>query len=220
MAAAETERKTLQLQMLDLESEVIFEFEELEAELLHLRTATEEMGRQLKESEQKRCAPCDPWAAADQCPFYHDALIFNPHSIHSFCCFYCRGSGAGTSARLGAADTADVRRAAEPESECSNIQIPSALQSCQEGFRRLRLQLCILTRAAGHPRATAASCRCVSALVHQVIQHDKSTAAAFWPRRVSVLSSNHMELEPALVCAERLGSIASNISAMDMEVAT
>ena len=92
MAAAETERKTLQLQMLDLESEVIFEFEELEAELLHLRTATEEMGRQLKESEQKRCAPCDPWAAADQCPFYHDALIFNPHSIHSFCCFYCRAA--------------------------------------------------------------------------------------------------------------------------------
>ena len=63
MAAAETERKTLQLQMLDLESEVIFEFEELEAELLHLRSATEEMGRQLKESEQKRCAPCHPWAA-------------------------------------------------------------------------------------------------------------------------------------------------------------
>ena len=226
MAAAETEKKTLQLQMLDLESEVIFEFEELEAELLHLRDSTEELGRQLKESEQKRCAPCDlkllasPWrpAAGVQRPFSSHPLLCNPRFPHSFCCCH--------------------RRAVEQELrqglELQILQMSDELLSLRvRAAASITPQRCSAMRDSGGSGCSSASSPEQPDTPGQQ-QHPAGGCAHLYARSLSmtraqqqlsgqegfVLRSNHLKLEPALICAERSGSTASNTSAMDMDMAT
>lgn len=54
VSQAEAESKSLQLQLLDLESEVLFDFNSLQDELLAVQNMAEDVQRQLEESEQKR----------------------------------------------------------------------------------------------------------------------------------------------------------------------
>lgn len=56
VAEVELEAKSLQVQLLDLESEVLFDFNSLQDELLEERGFAENLRRQLEESELKRSA--------------------------------------------------------------------------------------------------------------------------------------------------------------------